>query len=235
MSGDVAAGHPHPRRRWLIGAAACAGGWTVGSLRAASPATPVTLRLTVFSPRPPGSAAFVAAPGQPPTRLRFYPLARSPRYEYRGPAVLRFIAPPDRAPLAEAEIPAGVANALIVLLPEEKVAGRWRAIVLDDGDSRFRAGQLMMVDLSGLELEGTLNERPLKLGPGPNPPSPAPRTSQLVLRARSRGATYQALATDWNLAEGERALILLLPPLRAGTFAVQHRLLIDRPAARVSR
>jgi hypothetical protein len=179
--------------------------------------------------------AYVAAVGQPPTRLRFFPLARSPRYEYRGPATLRFIAPQDRTLLAEVEIPAGMTHALIVLLPEEKAPGRWRAIVLDDGDSRFRAGHLMMVDLSGLELEGTLNARPLKLGPGPNPAQPAPRTSQLVLRARSRGASYQALATDWSLADGERALLLLLPPLRAGTFTVQHRLLIDRPAARVSR
>ena len=235
MSGSLPAGRVHGRRWWLAGAVAGASRWIAGPLRAASPAGAVTLRFTVFSPRPPQDAAFVAAPGQPPTRLRFYPLARSPRYEYRGPAALRFIAPKDRAPLAEAEIPAGVANALIVLLPEEKAAGRWRAIVLDDGDPRFRAGQVMMVDLSGLELEGTLNERPLKLGPGPNSAQPAPRTSQLVLRARSRGTTYQALSTDWNLAEGERALLLLLPPLRAGTFAVQHRLLIDRPAARVSR
>ncbi len=235
MSGDVAAGHPNPRRRWLISAAAYAGGWTVGSLRAGSPATPLTLRFTVFSPRPPGAAAFVAAPGQPPTRLRFYPLARSPRYEYRGPATLRFIAPQDRAPLAEAELPAGVANALIVLLPEEKPAGRWRTIVLEDGETRFRAGQWVLVNLSGLELEGTLNGRPLKPGPGPNRAEAVPRAGQLVLRTRSREATYQALSTEWNLAEGERALLLLLPPLRAGTFAVQHRLLVDRPAARVSR
>lgn len=195
----------------------------------------MTLRFTVFSPRPPGEAAYVAAPGQAPTRLRFYPLARSPRYDYRGPAPLRFIAPRDLALLAEAEIPAGLTSALIILLSDEKVAGRWRTIVLDDGDARFRAGQLVLVNLSGLELEGTLNERPLKPVPGPNPPLPVPRTSQLVLRTSARGATYQALTTELNLAEGERALLLLLPPLRAGTFAVQHRLLVDRPAARVSR
>ncbi len=195
----------------------------------------MTLRFTVFSPRPLGEAAYVAAPGQAPTRLRFYPLARSPRYDYRGPAPLRFIAPRDRALLAEAEIPAGVAHALIVLLPEEKADGPWRTIVLDDGEMRFRAGQLVLVNLSGLELEGTLNERPLKPQPGPNSALPVPRTSQLVLRTVSRGASYQALATDLNLAEGERALLLLLPPLRSGTFAVQHRLLVDRPAARVSR
>ncbi len=235
MIGSLPAGHAHGRRWWLAVALVCASRWIAGPLHAASPAGAVTLRFTVFSPRPPQDAAFVAAPGQSPTRLRFYPLARSPRYEYRGPAALRFIAPKDRAPLAEAEIPAGLTNALIVLLPEEKAPGRWRAIVLDDGDSRFRAGQWVLVNLSGLELEGTLNERPLKLGPGPNPAQPATRTSQLVLRARSRGTTYQALSAEWNLAEGERALLLLLPPLRAGTFAVQHRLLIDRPAARVSR
>ncbi|MEY3607772.1 MAG: hypothetical protein RLZZ447_560 [Verrucomicrobiota bacterium] len=235
MSGSLPAGHAHGRRWWLAGAVACASRWIAGPLHAAGPAGVVTLRFTVFSPRPPGDVAYVAAVGQPPTRLRFFPLARSPRYEYRGPATLRFIAPQDRTLLAEVEIPAGMTHALIVLLPEEKAPGRWRAIVLDDGDSRFRAGHLMMVDLSGLELEGTLNARPLKLGPGPNPAQPAPRTSQLVLRARSRGASYQALATDWSLADGERALLLLLPPLRAGTFTVQHRLLIDRPAARVSR
>jgi hypothetical protein len=137
--------------------------------------------------------------------------------------------------LAEAEIPAGVVSALIVLLPEEKAAGRWRAIVLEDGETRFRPGQLVILDLSGLELEGTLNERPLKLSAGPNPARPSPRNAQLVLRTRSRGASYQALAMDWTVAEGERALLLLLPPLRAGTFTVQHRLLIDRPTARVSR
>jgi hypothetical protein len=235
MSAGLPGGHPQGRRVWLAGAVAGASLWMAGPLRAASPSGAVPLRFTVFSPRPPKEAAYVAAPGQPPTRLRFHSLARSPRYEYRGPATLRFIAPQDRAPLAEAEIPAGVANALVVLLPEEKAAGRWRAIVLEDGETRFRPGQFIILDLSGLELEGTLNERPLKLVPGPNPAQPAPRTSQLVLRARSRGAAYQALSTDWNLAEGERALLLLLPPLRAGTFAVQHRLLVDRPAARVSR
>jgi len=235
MSGGLPAVGPHGRRGWLAGMAACVCGWGVVLVRAASPASPVSLRFTVFSPRPPGEAAFVAAPGQAPTRLRFHPLARSPRYEYRGPAPLRFVNPRDRAPLAEAELPAGVANALIVLLPEEKAAGRWRTIVLDDGETRFRAGQLVLVNLSGLELEGTLNERPLKPGPGPNPALPVPRTSELVLRTRVRGAAYQALATELNLGEGERALLLLLPPLRPGTFAVQHRLLVDRPGTRVSR
>ena len=233
MNAGLPARRAHGRRGWLAAAVAWACAWSAGALRGASPA--VTLRFTVFSPRPLGEAAYVAAPGQAPTRLRFYPLARSPRYDYRGPAPLRFIAPRDRALLAEAEIPAGVAHALIVLLPEEKADGPWRTIVLDDGEMRFRAGQLVLVNLSGLELEGTLNERPLKPQPGPNSALPVPRTSQLVLRTVSRGASYQALATDLNLAEGERALLLILPPLRAGTFAVQHRLLVDRPAARVSR
>lgn len=233
MNAGPPAWRAHGRRGWLAAAVAWSCAWCAGALRGASPA--VTLRFAVFSPRPLGEAAYVAAPGQAPTRLRFYPLARSPRYDYRGPAPLRFIAPRDRALLAEAEIPAGVAHALIVILPDEKAAGRWRTIVLDDGEMRFHAGQLVLVNLSGLELEGALNERPLKPQPGPNPALPVPRTSQLVLRTVSRGASYQALGTDLNLAEGERALLLLLPPLRAGTFAVQHRLLVDRPAARVSR
>ena len=229
------AGLPPGRRGWLAGAVAWASAWVVAPLRAASPAAAVNLRFTVFSPRPPGEAAYVPAPGQAPTRLRFHPLARSPRYEYSGPAPLRFIAPRDRALLAEAEIPASPTSALIILLPDEKAAGRWRTIVLDEGEARFRAGQLVLVNLSGLELEGTLNERPLKPVPGPNPALAVPRTSQLVLRTSARGATYQALTTELNLAEGERALLLLLPPLRLGTFVVQHRLLVDRPAARVSR
>lgn len=223
------------RRRWLGGVAAWGAASFFVSARAASAAPSVSLRFTVFSPRPPSEAAYVPAPGQAPTRLRFHPLARSPRYEYRGPAMVRFIAPRDRALLAEAEIPAGLNSALIVLLPDDKAAGRWRTIVLDDGEARFRAGQLVLVNLSGLELEGTLNERPLQAVSGPNPALAVPRTGQLVLRTAARGATYQALATDLNLAEGERALLLLLPPLRPGTFAVQHRLLLDRPAARVSR
>ncbi|MBM3865719.1 MAG: hypothetical protein FJ381_07430 [Verrucomicrobia bacterium] len=225
----------HGRRGWLAGMAACVCGWSVAPVRAASPSAPVSLRFAVFSPRPPSEAAYVAAPGQAPTRLRFHPLARSPRYEYRGPAPLRFVNPRDRALLAEAELPAGVANTLIVLLPDEKAAGRWRTIVLDDGETRFRAGQLVLVNLSGLDLDGTLNNRPLKPGPGPNAALPVPRTSQLVLRTSVRGAAYQALATELNLGEGERALLLVLPPLRPGTFAVQHRLLVDRPGTRVSR
>ena len=223
------------RRWWLAKLAAWGAGLLLVPARAASAAPSVSLRFTVFSPRPPGEAAYVPAPGQAPTRLRFHPLARSARYEYRGPPVVRFIDPRDRTLLAEAEIPAGLNSALIVLLPDDKAAGRWRTIVLDDGEARFRAGQLVLVNLSGLELEGTLNERPLQAVSGPNPALAVPRTGQLVLRTAARGATYQALATDLNLAEGERALLLLLPPLRPGTFAVQHRLLLDRPAARVSR
>lgn len=234
MNAAVPPERPCGRRRWLAGTAACACAWVVAPLRAGSPAAPVTLRFTVFSPRPPGEAAYVPAPGQAPARLRFHPLARSPRYDYRGPPVVRFIAPRDRALLAEAEIPAGLTSALIVLLPDERAAGRWRTIVLDDAETRFRTGQLVLVNLSGLELEGTLNERPLKPVPGPNPALAVPRTSQLGLRTSARGATFQALTTELNLADGERALLLLLPPLRPGTFVVQHRLLLDRPAARVS-
>lgn len=221
-----------------------AGGWCLGLLAAAMGQGPAEgalpagmvdpVRFTVFSARPVSDLAFHPQPGAPAENLEFYATARSPRYEYRGAMPLQFL-DPDGALVAEADIPTTMRDVLLLFMPATAPAlsGKrsYRIGVIDDSAARHGPGGLVLINLSGLQLTGIVNRRAVILAAGSNPPIAAGPQIAMTLRTVFNGRSYQAFAHEFDLAPGERALLILFPPFYPGSLEVQSRLLRDEVEA----
>jgi hypothetical protein len=203
---------------------------------AQAPAPVQVVRFTAFGVRPLTDVAFVPRAQAAPQKVQFYPTARSPRYEYRGPAPMRFVDPETQEVVAEVTVPSGIQQAMLLFSPiDPKAAGagklRYQVAVLDDSVARHGAGGLAIINLSGLALSGTVNERAVTLQPGLNPTLPVGRAVKLHFTTVFKQKTYQSYAGGATLRSDERALLILFPPFNPGSLEVQSRLLLDRPLA----
>jgi len=202
----------------------------------AQPVIP-SVRFSVFSPKPIKDVGFAPRAGVAPQTLAFAPTARSPRYEFRGPMPLRFVDVTSGVVVAEAAIPAGIRDALLLfsLIETPASAGkgtgtlRYQVAVLDDSAARLPPGSLSIVNLSGLALSGTVNKEKVALQPGLNSPLAVGRAAKVALTTTFKGRTYQSYAATAALGRSDRALLILFPPFYAGALEVQSRLLIDPP------
>lgn len=209
----------------------------LASLSAA--AQPVTnyplVRFTVFAAKAPADLGFVPKPGAAPQKLQFYPTARSPRYEYRGPLPLRILDTTNGHVVAEAAIPPGTSDVLLLLTPlAPDAAGgaaklRYQVAVLDDGALRHGPGGLAIINLSGLELSGTVGRENVTLKPGLNPTVALTAPTKIAFTSMFKGRPYPAYSGTVTLKRNERALLLLFPPFYQGSLEAQSRLLIDYP------
>ncbi len=202
------------------------------AVRAQSAPPEQRVRFTVFSTRATSGLAYTPKPGAAPVPLVFYPTARSPRYDYRGPSPLRFIDSKTNAVVAEAAMPPEITDALLLLVPIEPAPAtglRYQVYVLDDAAARQAPGSLAIINFSGLVLSGTIDGKSATLQPGLNAAQTVGRSASLTLRTTSKARSYQAYSGTVELAKSERALLLLLPPFYKGSLEVQSRLLIDTP------
>lgn len=192
-----------------------------------------TVRFTVFSAKPIADLAFVPRPNAAPQKLVFQPTARSVRYEYRGAMPLRFVDSTSGAVVAEATIPAGLRDVLLLFTAIETAGQgsglRYQVAVLDDGAGRHAAGGLAIINLSGLALSGTVGKENVTLQPGLNPTLNLARATKVTFSTVFEKRTYRAYTGDVTLARNERALLILFPPFYKGGLEVQSRLLIDQP------
>ena len=201
------------------------------------------VRFTVFAAKPIADLAFAPRPNAAPEKLVFQPTARSARHEYRGPMPLRFIDHTSGAVVAEADIPASMRDALLLFIPIQPATStsaakgstaslRYQVAVLDDAATRHGPGGLAILNLSGLTLNGTVNNERVTLKPGLNPTLNVGRTAKTTLTSVFKNRTYQAYAGTTALKANERALLILFPPYYQGSLEVQSRLLIDQPPPR---
>jgi hypothetical protein len=211
---------------------------TFASAEVAPPSA--AIRFTVFSAQPIKEVSFVPRANTPPQPVQFFPTARSPRYEYRGAMPVRFVDTNSGAVVAEAIIPAGVRDALLLFSPMEPAAGavaapgvpaerRYQIAVLDDGAARHTAGGLAIINLTGLALSGTVNTEKVTLKAGLNPTLAVGRSAKIALNTVSQKRTYQGYTGTATLGRNERALLILFPPFYKGAHEVQSRLLLDQP------
>lgn len=212
------------------------GFWFCGAASASAQPVIPSVRFSVFSPKPIKDVGFAPRAGVAPQPLSFAPTARSPRYEYRGAMPLRFVDVSSGVVVAEAAIPAGVRDALLLFSPIETAAGaagkgtlRYQVAVLDDSASRLAPGSLSIINLSGLSLSGTVNKEKVTLQPGLNVPLTVGQAAKIALSTTFKGRSYQSYAGTASLGRNDRALLILFPPFYAGSLEVQSRLLIDPP------
>jgi hypothetical protein len=204
---------------------------------AQTPAAPA-VRFTVFAPKPVHEVGYMPRSGAPLQTMTFQPTSRSPRYEYRGTMPLRFVDAVSGAIVAEANIPPGLRDALLLFTPVGPAAGkepksglRYHVAVLDDSFERHGSGGLAIVNLSGLALVGTVNKGIVTLKAGLNPTLEVGRNATIALRTTVNQRSYPAFSAKLGLTPRQRALLLLFPPFNPGSVEVQSRMLIDEPAA----
>jgi hypothetical protein len=224
------------RRRFLrrCGLGVAALGLGARRLRGQAEGPPlVTVRFTAFAVRPPTDVAVALRPGAAPQKLVFHPNARSVRLEYRGTAPLRFVDPAAVGTVvAEVSVPPEIKEPLLLFIPADpkaKATLRYQVAVLDDSVARHGPGGLVIVNLSGLALAGTVNTESVTLRPGLNPPLAIGASGKVVLRTTFKERSYQSYTGTVALKRGERALLLLFPPFNPGGLEVQPRLLVDQP------
>ncbi len=190
------------------------------------------LRFTVFSAQTITGLIFEpeAVAGAEP--VIFYPMARSPRYEFRRDGPLQFRDEETGIVVAEVAIPRAVEDVLLLFEPLPSVAAgglRYRVHLLDERVWSEGKGNLAIVNLSGLALSGTIDRREVNLKEGLNPSRQVDRSAQVVLRIPFKGVSCQAYADTIRLEAKGRALLILFPPYYPGTLELQSRLLIDDP------
>lgn len=222
-----------------------------GTGRAQAPrAGDTPVHFSVFSATPIRGLAYAEKAKAEPVPVVFYPTARSPRYEYRGAMPLRFLDQSSGAVIAEAVIPAEIREALLLFLANDgapaagkpaSAAGRqatalkYRIAVVDAGATRHAAGQLAIINLSGLALQGKVNGGEVALQEGLNPPRAVGSSLAIALHTSVKGRTFQAYAANLALKPRDRALLVLLPPYYQGSVEVQSRLLVDTPPSNSGR
>jgi hypothetical protein len=198
---------------------------------AAPRAEPISVRFTVFSAHPVEGLGYRSANGAT-LPLTFFPAARSTRSSYAGPAPIKFIDLASGAVVAEAEIPAAIPEPLLlfIALPALNARGlRYQVAVIDDSAAKLAPGHFAIVNLSGLNLTGTLDKTPLTLDRGLNLPLAFAPGASLRLYAMSRGTRVQSYADTLKTARGARLLLFLFPPARLGAVEVVSRALSDEP------
>jgi hypothetical protein len=214
---------------------------TLTAVCAQTPREPI-VRFTVFSPKPISDVSFTPRANAAPQKLQFYPTARSPRYEHRGPMPVRFVDANTGAVVAEATIPPNISDALLLFTAVEAEAAaagaprgmRYQIAVLDDGAVRHGPGGLAVINLSGLALSGTVNKEAVTLKAGLNPTMPVGASAKITLHTTLKNKPYRAYADTVQLSRNQRALLILFPPFYKGSLEVQSRLLVDQPPGTAS-
>lgn len=194
------------------------------------------VRFTLFSARPITDLAFAARTGDVPQPLVFFPTTRSPRYEYRGAMPLRFTDATTGEVVAEARIPRDLRDVLLLVSPLEArpVAAdgpplRYRIAVLDESAARHGPGGLVIINLSGLVLEGKVGTESITLRAGLNPTLKVDGATNIAFRTHFKNRSYHSYSGMVELTPTQRALLILFPPFYEGSVEVQPRLLVDEP------
>ncbi len=201
--------------------------------RAEAPAAGVRhLSFTVFSAQPITGLMYRARMDAASSPIDFYPTARSPDYDYQGPASVCFWDGASGRIVAEVTVPLGITSALFLFAASGSVDGgaRYQVRVLDDGLRSHAAGELRVLNYSGLNLSGTINRKRVMLPDGSALSPQVGRSADILLRAPFKDKSFQAYAETIPVGETGRALLILLPPYRPGALEVQSRLLLDAPA-----
>lgn len=190
------------------------------------------LQFTVFAGSTVGSLGYLQPQPKGPPLVRpvtFYPMARSPRYVYRGPTPLEFVDLGSKAVVAIADIPPAMHNPLLIFSGRADAGGgtAQQVLVIDDSTLAHGADGVAILNLSGLILTGTIGRHSIQLLEGWNPPISIRGSTPVQLRTDFRGRSYQSFADRISVKAGERALLILLPPYYKGALDVQARLLID--------
>ncbi|MDB6092497.1 MAG: hypothetical protein JWM32_59 [Verrucomicrobia bacterium] len=189
-----------------------------------------SLTFAVFSADPIEGLAYRPHPKSPLKALQFYPTGRSPEYQLQGSARLILCDVATGSPRADVEIPPDLRRALLIVGPKsgKNSSRRLPVTLLDDARSAWSAGELKIINLSGLSLTGSAGPQSVALEPAATANLRVSGPANIKLRTEFSGRSYLACSETVSLKENERGLMILFPPYYPGSLEVQSRMLTDQ-------
>lgn len=200
----------------------------------------IEIKFTAFAPRAiKGLCYFPDEDQKPAAGMKFYNAYRSPVFEYRGGAVLRFYdqaeveaaiaaaaakpqspgAPPAKpvfTPVAVCAIPQGVQKAFLLFMPRKGAAiggFKYDIFVMDDGETSVPPGHFVIINASKLEMFSRINGVDSKILRGVSAPIKAEKGLVIFMAARTEPEFHKLLISDtWDLGPQQRNLLIFFPP-----------------------
>lgn len=218
--------------------------------RPAAPVAPV--EFTVFARHRHNDLQFLPDAHGAPQSLEFFGKTRSPRYTHHGGPRLPFYSateltawqvartaspdkpPPLPAPVAIADIPAGLTRALLLFTPAHNPAPgepRLHIHVVDDNPRTLPAGHIAVINISGRDYKARIGGQLLEVPLGNSGKIPAKGTVGLHLATQTEDDNRWVFAGrhTFRLNERERASLVFFPPASPTGIAPIIRTLVETP------
>lgn len=199
-----------------------------------------TINFSVYAAKMPTEPIqFLIKPAGNAQTVALYAAQRSPDYRWTGSGPLQLFsesqvagkgAEMSRKLVAEVMVPEDMTQVLLILFPNPAVqtnesAPAYLAYVFNDSPENLPAGRMVLLNASGMEFVGKINNSIVTVTPGLNPPLQVGSAVKIDLRVKFRERYYQSYAGSLRLPENERMMLLILPPYYEGSLEVQARVL----------
>jgi hypothetical protein len=196
----------------------------------------VSLSFNVFALGGAEGLAFVPKKGMSAKGLRFYSAYRSPVYEYRGSPTLSFYdktAANVSQPVAIYKIPEGSVSLLLLFFPRETPSAdgiRYDVFGVDDSAVKTPAGSFSTINISGREYVAQYGTNRITIPQGVGMAYPGKAHIVLRLASQVNGLWIPTGKHDFNMAKGERVILIFYPSAsRTGFYPIIRQLVDGTP------
>ncbi len=199
----------------------------------------IEVQFTVFGTHAYQGFSYVMGTAPKPNPVRFYSVTLSSVYKYKGDQEIKFydetqlaaalddMAAQKRAnpsgpepelkikPVATCSIPDGMKKAVLLFFPRKTASAdgiQCDVFALDMGVTSIPAGSMVIINASGREFFGQVNDKIVKIEQGVSPAYKAERGKIMVKMARMEPEYQNVVCGDkWSLAKNQRRLWILFP------------------------
>ncbi len=186
--------------------------------------------------RPVSAVAVASGEKEAPTQaIETHNLARMGPYSFKGGDVVTFFSLQNQRPVGRVNVPDSSDQWLFVFVrnpryrdnPERQLP--YLIYPFDDSLSNLPKDSLVFLNISGKELDGLIEEKQVKVGPGESDSFSVQESLPINLWTRdfSGEKLLPALIKTYHFEPGHRYLMILFPPVLRGSTDLDVRFLTD--------
>lgn len=192
------------------------------------------LRDVAYHPVDSGALAAGTRPA-PPVAIHTHTLARSDPYRFKGTGSIQFYNPQTSKPLGSVSLPRESDQWLLVFLrnprhPQNPTQHpQYLIYPFNDSFARLPNNSLAFINLSGKRLDGLLANQRVHIGHGASAcfGVQASIGMNLWMRGLNGNELLQALSKTYHFTPNNRHLLILFPPVLAGSADLDVRLISE--------
>ena len=174
-------------------------------------------------------------PAEEPVTIETHYLSRMGPYQFRGENRVTFFSQDDDRVVGRVDVPEGSTRWLFVFVNNPRYRGDpegqlpYLIYPFDDSTSNLPANSLLFLNISGKELDGLVENKRVKLGPGESEAQRVQESLPVSLWTLDfRGEKLlPALNKTYTFERDKRYLMIFFPPVRRGSSSLDVRVLSD--------